>query len=784
MKLTEHALDWLAQRFGVPLDAMRMFRAANFASGLEKETLPSELIPLNTTQFARGLLNFTILQSIHDWVLPFWAVRQFDHSGPSFIPRSHLGLSINVTHRNWTAVGNMECDIEPIVDPRGLVTPLRNSWSIDFLLMTEGKVFFPSRSSTVSQRLVDNCPVVETEFDVDGILVTLRSFVDRTELVHTIAATNRTLLLKHLTLGIALRPFNPEGIALINEIVYDPSGMRLNVNKNATFQLSAQPDRVLFGSYDSGDSMMQLARECAGNSSSSIRCPVGLANTVAVFEIDLGPGETRVLETTYLLEERSIRWDQVATRDSPERSWQTILAEGSVLTTPDERINAIVRASLSTLLLLIDKDSITPGPFTYHLFWFRDAAYMIAALDRFGFSKWTGQIIRAFARHQTKNGYFCSQQGEWDSNGQALWTTWQHSLTTGDRSLLHDMMVPLQRGYSWIDTTRMTGKEHARKPWFGLMPRGLSAEHLGLVDHYFWDNFWSLAGMEAYIGICDVLGLENESARARRSSSQFRADIERAISSVQQHFRTSAIPASPTRGIDCGMIGSICAAYPLQLMPANDHRIIHTVEILSEKFSHNGMFFQQFIHSGANPYLSLQIAHVWLFAGDRERFWTMLNRVIDCATPTWNFPEAIHPITHGGVMGDGHHGWAAAEIVLAMRDAFVYDTARISAVEYELILLSGIPASWFTADRQFSLTNAPLPGASMDITVSSSTTSTEIVVDWREQIEGLRVKMAVILPFIDRKVSWRGGVTPTTSTRNNTMIAETRACSFTLVLRR
>ena len=36
------------------------------------------------------------------------------------------------------------------------------------------------------------------------------------------------------------------------------------------------------------------------------------------------------------------------------------------------------------MLLFHDGADITPGPSTYHRFWFRDAAYMLAAMDRYG----------------------------------------------------------------------------------------------------------------------------------------------------------------------------------------------------------------------------------------------------------------------------------------------------------------------------------------------------------------------------------------------------------------
>ena len=31
----------------------------------------------------------------------------------------------------------------------------------------------------------------------------------------------------------------------------------------------------------------------------------------------------------------------------------------------------------------------------------------------------------------------------------------------------------------------------------GLLPAGFSAEHLGPNDFYYWDDFWSIAGLQA-----------------------------------------------------------------------------------------------------------------------------------------------------------------------------------------------------------------------------------------------------------------------------------------------
>jgi hypothetical protein len=145
LSLSSFLLKRLAALLYVPTAAVDMLRAANSLSGIEKKSLPTELVSLNALQFSRGLLNFSFFQSNLRWVFPYWAVRQYDPADCSFIPRAHLGLSMNLTHRNWTAIGTPDCPIEPIVDPRGMVTPFRDEWSIDTWISINGSTYFPSR---------------------------------------------------------------------------------------------------------------------------------------------------------------------------------------------------------------------------------------------------------------------------------------------------------------------------------------------------------------------------------------------------------------------------------------------------------------------------------------------------------------------------------------------------------------------------------------------------------------------------------------------------------------
>ncbi len=748
---------------GVPAEALEMFRTANALSGLDRETLPTELIPLNTLQLSRGLLNYTILQSIPSWVLPYWAHQQYAPDSQSFVPRSHLGLSINITHRNWTAVGNPECAVEPVVDPRGMVTPFTGGWSLDTWLETRDGLRLPSCAPHAEQFLLENFPVVRTRFVFGDFLLTLTSWTLRELFLHSANVENRGSRREDCRLMLAIRPFNPEGVALVHGLAFERSTKSFLVNQRDQLLLDREPDAVHLSMHAEGDSARLALSAAEPGSSPSIACPAGLANGYAAFNISLDAGAAASVECGVHLGGGIVDAIPQGGEEAALAAWRETVADGMKIATPDPTVDAAYQASLATLLMLLDGSTVTPGPWTYHQFWFRDAAYMIWALDKSGFGPRTDAIVRKYPEYQESSGYFRSQKGEWDSNGQALWSAWQHSVYSRDANFAQGMFEALARGSRWIERKRIRGKGSSMKACTGLLPPGLSAEHLGLSDYYFWDDFWCLAGVEAFGRICAELGRTEELESTKELAGAFRNDIETAIQRVQHERSLRVIPAGPLRGIDCGMVGSLAAWYPLQVFPLNDPRLHATAGLLMDRFGVDGMFFQHFIHSGKNPYLTLHLAHAWLWAGMRQRFWDRLAAVLAHATSTLNFPEAIHPLTGGGSMGDGHHGWAAAELVLAVRDAFVFEEWNSGG--HRLRLLAGIPAAWYQNGAPFSMKRTAIPGGRLSIAVQPLSQGPEVEITLEESALPGSGDWVLMLPFSPAEI--RGSRAPYTWARED-----------------
>ncbi len=246
-----------------------------------------------------------------------------------------------------------------------------------------------------------------------------------------------------------------------------------------------------------------------------------------------------------------------------------------------------------------------------------------------------------------------------------------------------------------------------------------------------------MAGLRAAAELLEKSGEETEATEFRREADRFLDAITRSLSVVAVRLGRSGMPASPYRRMDAGAIGSLAAGYPLALLAPNDPRLVDTVNyILTECFVDGG-FFLDMVHSGINPYLTLHIAQVLLRAGDL-RCLELIQTVAELASPTGQWPEAIHPRTGGGCMGDGHHVWASAEWVLMMRNSFVREEAD------RLILASGVQPLWLEQPDEIAF--GPTLTRFGEVTIFLAPGKGQVDVRWEAVWSGRRPIIEVCVP--------------------------------------
>lgn len=695
--MLKHWLPWrwliraLARAHGL-LDPLAVLARLDNLAQPSEVAAPIELLRAGIALHARGSINGKVIQQNLDWNWPFWIRQQFDPRSPAFLPRGFSFSQVNLTHRNWTAVGRPGCEAMPIIDPRGLVTPLFDGWSLDAWLLPENEPpLYPARQPQADQKLL-----------LDQEELTLQTVLqrDETQLTSEVcvlldgdnACCRIAYQAQHPRPGqfvLSLRPFNPEGAGLVERIALHGDRQGWDVDRKPSVRFTHPADRHAVSNYPRGDVAIGLDQR---DEASSCQCNVGLASAAAVF--DMQAGEPFRIEATVDLSADTTVKRLLPRGRSP--SWPDALNPAARLDVPDRTVQYLYDSALRSLILFTPED-VYPGPYTYKRFWFRDAAMVLHALLAANLSGPAEHCIQTFPSRQTVAGYFHSQSGEWDSNGQVLWLLGRYCELTGI-SLDSSWSSPLKRAGRWIQRKRLSAKDNS--PHAGLLPAGFSAEHLGTNDYYYWDDFWSIAGLEALATTLRSHLQASEATAFQREADSLRKAVDRSLERSEITRQHEGIPASPYRRMDSGAIGSIAAGYPLQLWEADDPRLQMTTNYLMEHCLVDDCFFLDIIHSGMNAYLTMGLAQALLRNGD-ARHHRLRAGVARAASPTGQWPEAIHPHTRGGCMGDGQHAWASAEWVLLIRNLFIREEGR------SLIFGSGIPAEWFEEKQPISFGPTP-----------------------------------------------------------------------------
>lgn len=711
------------------LDPLNILARLEHLAQPSEVAAPIELLRLGLALHARGVINSKVVQQNLDWSWPFWIQRQFHPDNAAFVPRAFGSAQLNLCHRNWTAVGVPGCEAMPVVDPRGLVTPFFDGWSLDaWIVPDEGPPLLPPQVKTCRQelRIGEDELAVQTRIESPGM--TLRSLVrveaGAGQAVCRVRYEARSERAGRLVLS--LRPFNPEGVGLVEriELHKDRAGWEVDGRGEVLFDRPAE--RHVCSTYHEGDVAIGLADRAERR---SCRCKVGLATAAAMFPLP-AEEDTSIEAAVDLSGDRTVRELLPRGRAEP---WRSALHGSAKLDVPDAQFVFLYDAAVRTLLLLSPRD-VYPGPYTYKRFWFRDAVLILHAMLCANLPDPVAGSMERFPRRQRLSGYFHSQSGEWDSNGQVLWLLRRYRDLTG-RALPQNWQGSMRRAGRWI--RRKLTSPDGDDPHAGLLPAGFSAEHLGTNDYYYWDDFWSIAGLEAAAPLLAGKGAERKAQSFRDTAAGLRAAVDRSLERAGHARTNGCIPASPYRRMDSGAVGSVAGSYPAAVLAPRDPRMLGTLDYLLVNCMIDDLLFLDMNHSGQNAYLTLSVAQALLRAGD-ERFLSLVEGVARVASPTGQWPEAVHPATGGGCMGDGQHAWAAAEWIMMMRNMFVREEGD------GLVLCSGVPGQWLREERGVSFGPAPTPHG--PVSVRAERDGDAVVVsweaDWRDDAPPIKVRIA------------------------------------------
>jgi hypothetical protein len=395
--------------------------------------------------------------------------------------------------------------------------------------------------------------------------------------------------------------------------------------------------------------------------------------------------------------ERPLRLDAARERAVERRRRGLTVA----LDVPDARFRDAFFCQLQHLLMFTVHDAPRISPVTYPLWWVRDCAYVVNALDMGGYDGFAAAACRDAVRHDVMTGF----GAEGDVPGELIWMLSEHYLLTRDRGFLEEVHPFIEAKAELLIAMR-----HADRPMFahqefvtsecGLVPSvdllcapARDGLIVGKMDHHFplfWVNGFAFLGLSRAAACAEALG---------RDGSRFSAEAEAVRRAMRGAFGTFGRNERDFT----------CAVWPTGWASREDPQ-------LRSKFDDwwravrmpGGIYAPEKLWT----YFEVGQAHNYLLLGSRERAWTTIERFLTNhhapglytyhegqrdentalllwqRTRGWDKAPCVTP-----------HGWTAAELFLLLRDCLVREEGGA------LVVGSGVPASWM--DRPFSVGGLP-----------------------------------------------------------------------------
>ena len=593
--------------------------------------MPSELVPVGARTVVRALRTRAAAQVGPDWVWPYWLERQNDPASPSFVPRGHLPFLTNLTHRNWTAVGNLDSAARRSStragwSPRGRTAGRSTGGSVPTTAGTCRRARWrcasassaprpwsrrrwASRPGTPSTRV--RRPAQQRRGRRrDG----RRRDRERVARPGRAGAGRPAVQPRGPGRGRAHRPARvhrggrrPGGAAAAPPA---PAGRGVDV-----------PRRRL-GRHRAG---RRRRRAVAGPGArprrtgpGGLRLPAGPRRHVP----GRHPARPGAAGGAVPRPPTAGSWrlppfpEALPPASAVAAGWQAQGDRGMRLVLPDDRLAEAVAANRRFLLLLHDGDQIDPpGPATYHRFWFRDAAYLLGArpvrLPRGG--RPGPRLVPRSAAVATGSSSARTTSGTATAPPSSPWPgtgAWPATPRSSRGSSSRSPAAP-------TGSTASGGRAGARKgddaALAGLLPAGMSAEHLGPVDHYYWDDFWGVAGLRAAAELLRAAGQPDAAEDAAAFASAMWADVEASLALTAGPPRHRRHPGGPPAAHRRGRHGVARRLRPAR--PAGGRRPAHRGHGRRPARAvpaGRGAFFQGISHSGLGTYLTMQLAAVEL----------------------------------------------------------------------------------------------------------------------------------------------------------------------------
>jgi hypothetical protein len=410
--------------------------------------------------------------------------------------------------------------------------------------------------------------------------------------------------------------------------------------------------------------------------------------------------------------------------------WNELLAQGLALEIPEKKPLDTYKASLVYQFIGRDKGEIHPGEGFYDELYLRDGAYQAISLAHAGYLDAARQSLEPFLRFQREDGQFCTQAGQLDANGYAIWGLVEYYRLSGDREWLQRVYPQIQKSVEWIRQARQAEKDPG-SPFFGVLPAApADGEFLWDGKHHIVGyDWWNLRAIQCAALAAQALNRDADAAEYRREFEDYRACVLKALA-------RTGLPYIPPSYEQAGTHwGNLEVVFPSPLLDPRDPRLTATLRFVREEFGAVGGEDRGFIEgviqwspgvhrpAAIHPYMSQFVTNSHIIRGEYDEAIDGFYSFLLHTTSTQGFPEGVHFKMRQAWGDTVPHLWAAGLYVTTLRNMFVREEGKT------LHLLSCVPSHWLDAGERIHVGRAPTHFGVVGLTATAERDLIRIQVD-------------------------------------------------------
>jgi hypothetical protein len=641
------------------------------------------------------------------------------------LPRGRMPRGFIGEQSYWTLVGVDGGGAHAaVISEDGAIEPRKRGPSLEPFIVDEAGRVTSWADVGIDHALRDGyLPLPQVRWSRPGFALSIEAGADgtraRAHLIARYTLANTGDAPRRLTLVLALRPWQvnppaqflntPGGASRVQRLAWHSGTLR--VDGQPWLQALTPPDRVVAGTFDNGDVLVDAA---AQQPLGTLADGQGLAGAALRWTFQLAPGESRSVAVALPLAGDAAAparadddWAR-ARLDTVASSWRERLNRVVLVLPADAQpvVNTL-RSSLAHILMSRDGAALQPGTRSYARTWVRDGAMMVAGLLRLGEVQAARDFVQWYARFLFTSGKVpCCVDArgadpvpENDSHGEFIFAVaelWRH---TGDRALAQQLWPQVDAAARYMEQLRQSersarNREPGREALFGLMPASISHEGYSAKPvHSYWDDFWALAGYRDAAELAAVLGERARAAELAQQRDEFAADLGRSLRLAMTQHRIDHLPGAAELG-DFDPSSST-----LIFSPAGAESLVprSALEATWERYWRESLerIEGRRAWDAYTPYEWRSVS-AFVRLGQTQRAQALADFFMRDRRPAaWNQwgEVVVREAREVRFLGDMPHAWISSDFIRATLDRLAYERDA----DHALVLAAGVPREWLAS---------------------------------------------------------------------------------------